>query len=90
MRNLHPVVQSYYVAILRDETFIRCCVPVSRKAILAKSMKIEHFVNNALTIACNVARDEYATVLAYCPVDDSYYPLFNYNPFVKFISTPKR
>ncbi len=90
MRNFHPIVQSYFVVRLCDTNLIRCCVPVPRKNIQGKIMMIQYFVSNGLTLACNVAHDEYATVLAYSPLDDSYYPLYNYDPAIKFIPTPKR
>ena len=89
MRNYHPIVQSYFVVRLRDIKLIRSCVAVPRKNILSKIMMIQYFVNNGLSIARDIARDEFATVFAYCPLDDSFYPLYNFDPEVRFISTPK-
>ena len=83
-----PLVQSFIVARLHDVKFLRAGKPVPRKFIFAKYMMVQDSVADGFVIALSVAKRLNATLLAYSPRHQCYYPFFNYDPFIHFNCLP--
>jgi hypothetical protein len=88
MRINRPLIYSYHVVRLTDIKHIRACVPVSRKHIFAEYSKMLSFLLDSYDMSVFFADKLSATVLGYCPYDGKFYPLHNFDPDIKFISTP--
>lgn len=88
MRINRPLIHSYHVVRLRDIKNIRSCVPVSRKHIFTEYSKIHRLCDNSYEISLHFADKVSGSVLGYCPYNQSFYPLSNFDPDIKYISTP--
>ena len=89
MRTYKPSIQTFHVVRLKDISTIRVCEPIPRKYIHSVYLMVQDFVDEEFKIVSSVSKNYKATIVGFSSRDNSFYPLINNDPDIKFLTTPK-